>query len=146
EPPNDTVLGGSASRLPAAFGLPVRVSPLASPSGSPTVPASAAAVRSEVERRTALAMQKAYGDNPSVQTLSAAPRTLSGVLGYEQVSEITINPAFRQAQGLAVRTERLWVVGLPSPTGVSIFMLSIPDERKDLWPKAEATVGTVHVI
>jgi hypothetical protein len=103
-------------------------------------------VRNEVQRRTMLALQRAYGDNPSARTLSAQQRQLSGVPGYELVTEITIDPAFRQAQGLTVRTERLWVVGLPTPSGVSIFIMSIPDERSDLWPKAESIVGTVHVI
>jgi hypothetical protein len=103
-------------------------------------------VRNEVQRRTGLALQHAYGDNPSARTLSAGQRELSGVQGYELVTEITIDPAYRQAQGLRVRTERLWVVGLPTPYGVSIFIMSIPDERSDLWPKAESTVGTVHLI
>jgi len=103
-------------------------------------------VRNEVQRRTALALQHAYGDNPIARTLSAGQRQLSGVQGYELVTEITIDPAYRQAQGLQVRTERLWVVGLPTPYGVSIFIMSIPDERSDLWPKAESTVGTVHLI
>jgi hypothetical protein len=103
-------------------------------------------VRNEVQRRTGLALQRAYGDNPSARTLSAGQRQLSGVQGYELVTEITIDPAYRQAQGLQVRTERLWVVGLPTPYGVSIFIMSIPDERSDLWPKAESTVGTVHLI
>ncbi len=103
-------------------------------------------VRNEVQRRTGLALQHAYGDNPSARTLSAGQRLLSGVQGYELVTEITIDPAYRQAQGLQVRTERLWVVGLPTPYGVSIFIMSIPDERSDLWPKAESTVGTIHLI
>jgi hypothetical protein len=103
-------------------------------------------VRNEVQRRTGLALQHAYGDNPSARTLSAGQRQLSGVQGYELVTEITIDPVYRQAQGLQVRTERLWVVGLPTPYGVSIFIMSIPDERSDLWPQAESTVGTVHLI
>lgn len=103
-------------------------------------------VRNEVQRRTMLALQNAYGDNPGARTLSARQRQLSGVQGYELVTEITIDPDYRQAHGLAVRTERLWVVGLPTPYGVSIFIMSIPDERSDLWPKAESTVGTVHLI
>src|SRR6185503_18108301 len=36
-------------------------------------------VRNEVQRRTALALQHAYGDNPSARTLSAGQRQLSGV-------------------------------------------------------------------
>lgn len=103
-------------------------------------------VQKEVERRTVQALQKAYGDNPSARTLAGRVRQLSGVPGYELTTEITINAAYRLAQGLQVRTERLWVVGLPTPSGVSIFMMSIPDERSDLWPKAEAVVGTVHLI
>ncbi|HEX4727263.1 MAG TPA: hypothetical protein VH298_05670 [Jatrophihabitans sp.] len=103
-------------------------------------------VRNEVQRRTGLALQLAYGDNPSARTLSGEQRQLSGVQGYELVTEITIDPDYRLAQGLQVRTERLWVVGLPTPYGVSIFMMTIPDERRDLWPKAESIVGTVHLI
>jgi hypothetical protein len=103
-------------------------------------------VRNEVQRRTVLALQQAYGDNPSARTLSGQQRKLSGVQAYELVTEITIDPDYRLAQGLQVRTERLWVVGLPTPYGVSIFMMSIPDERSDLWPKAESIVGTVHLI
>jgi hypothetical protein len=103
-------------------------------------------VRNEVERRTALALRQAYGDSPSARTLAGRVRQLSGVPGYELTTEITINPAYRLAHGLHAKTERLWVVGLPTPAGVSIFMMSIPDDRSDLWPKAEAVVGTVHLI
>ena len=103
-------------------------------------------VQREVQRRAALALQQAYGDSPTARTLAGQSRTLSGVPGYELVTEITINPAYRQAHALQVRTERLWVVGLPTVVGVSIFMMSIPDERSDLWPMAEAVVGTVHLI
>jgi hypothetical protein len=103
-------------------------------------------VQREVQRRTALALKQAYGDSPTARTLSGRSRMLSGVQGYELATEITINPAYRQAQGLQVRTERLWVVGLPTVAGVGIFMMSIPDDRSDLWPKAEAVVGTVHLI
>ncbi|HJQ00885.1 MAG TPA: hypothetical protein VJ851_04745 [Jatrophihabitans sp.] len=103
-------------------------------------------VQREVQRRTALAVQHAYGDNPTARTLDGRSRMLSGTQGYELLTEITINPAYRQANGLQVRTERLWVVGLPTVSGVSIFMMSIPDDRSDLWPKAEAVVGTVHLI
>ncbi len=61
--------------------------------------------------------------------------------GYELVTEITINPAYRERRNLATRTERLWMVGLPTTAGVSIFMLSIPDRRADLWPKADGNRG-----
>jgi len=40
----------------------------------------------------------------------------------------------------------LWVVGVPTKAGISIFMMSIPDRRKDLWPKAEAIIGTLRII
>lgn len=108
--------------------------------------ASPAEVEKQVQVRTALALQNAYGTEPSARTMSAGTRNFAGVQGYELVTEVTIDQAYRQAQGLKVRTERLWVVGLPTSAGVSIFMMSIPDERADLWPRAEATVGTLHVI
>lgn len=108
--------------------------------------ATPADVEKQVQLRTALALQNAYGTGPSARTRSAGTRNFAGVQGYELVTEVTIDQAYRQAQGLQVRTERLWVVGLPTSAGVSIFMMSIPDERADLWPRAEATVGTVHVI
>jgi len=103
-------------------------------------------VRNEVQWRTLQALQRAYGDNPTARTLSALQRKLSCTEGYELVTEITIDPDYRLANGLRVRTERLWVVGLPTPSGVSIFMMSIPDDRSDLWSKAESVVGTVHLI
>jgi hypothetical protein len=107
---------------------------------------SAAQVSAEVRRRTGLALQRGYGDNPASRTLAAHARSFGGVAGYELVTHITINPAYRAARKLQARTERLWTVGLPTPAGISIFMLSIPDARSDLWPKAEATIGTVHVL
>lgn len=117
-------------------------------SGSAAGPAlpSAAQISDEVRRRTGLALARGYGDNPSSKTMAAHARTFAGVAGFELVTEIKINPAYRAARKLHARTERLWTVGLPTPAGISIFMLSIPDARSDLWPKAEATVGTVHVI
>lgn len=103
-------------------------------------------VRDEVRRRVQLAVERGYGDNPSSRTMAERTRSFSGVQGVEVVTEITINPAYRARRGLTTRVERLWTVGLPTPAGVSIFMLSIPDNRADLWAKAEATVGTVHVL
>jgi len=111
----------------------------------PVLP-SAEQVSGEVRRRTELALARGYGDNPSSTTMAAHARTFAGVGGFELVTEIKINPAYRAARKLHARTERLWTVGLPTRAGISIFMLSIPDARSDLWPKAEATVGTVHVI
>jgi hypothetical protein len=107
---------------------------------------SAQQVSDEVRRRTQLALAGGYGDNPSTATLAAHVRSFGGVPGYELVTEITINPVYRASRKLKARTERLWTVGLPTPAGISIFMLSIPDARSDLWPKAEANVGTVHVL
>jgi hypothetical protein len=106
----------------------------------------AAQVSAEVHDRTDRALVAAYGDAPSSRTLTAEPRTVSGAAGYLILTEITINPAYRAARKLTAKTERLWVLGVPTTAGVSIFMLSIPDSRKDLWPKAEATIGTVHII
>lgn len=111
----------------------------------PVLP-SAGQVSDEVRRRTELALARGYGDNPASSTLAAHARTFAGVQGFELVTEIKINPAYRAARRLHARTERLWTVGLPTQAGISIFMLSIPDARSDLWPKAEATVGTVHVL
>jgi hypothetical protein len=112
-----------------------------------TVPAATSAgVQAEVERRAGLALAQAYGDTPVTRTLSARVRNFSGVVGYELSTEVTVDPVYRTTRGLQVRTERLWVVGLPTKAGVSIFMMSIPDQRADLWAKAEAVVGTVHVI
>jgi hypothetical protein len=111
----------------------------------PALP-SAQQVRDEVRRRTRLALERGYGDNPASRTMAAHVRTFTGAQGFELVTEITMNPAYRAKRHLTARTERLWTVGVPTTTGVSIFMMSIPDNRADLWPKAEATVGTVHVL
>jgi hypothetical protein len=111
----------------------------------PSVP-SAGQVRDEVRRRADLALERAYGDNPSGRVLSARVRSLGGVQGYQLLTEITINPDYRARRNLTDRVERLWTVGLPTTAGVSIFMLSIPDDRADLWPKAEATIATVRVL
>ena len=100
----------------------------------------------EVHRRTNIALQQAYGDNPGATTLSARSRTFSGVTGYVLLTEVTINPSYRAARNLKAKTERLWVVGLPTKAGISIFMMSVPDERSDLWPKADATIATIAVI
>ncbi|MDQ1722866.1 MAG: hypothetical protein QOI26_2600 [Pseudonocardiales bacterium] len=131
-PSNDVVVDfRRAPRAPRAAG---RVLP------------STGQVRDEARRRTELALARAYGDNPASRSLAAHSRSFGGVSGYEIVTEITINPAYRARRNLTARTERLWTVALPTTAGVSIFMLSIPDNRADLWPKAEATVATVHVL
>ena len=129
-PPSDTVVVGWR-QAPQPLG--------------PGVP-TAAGVRDEVRRRTSLAVQRGYGDFPSSKTLAEHALTLGGVTGYQLITEITVNPAYRARRNLATKVERLWVVGLPTTAGVSIFMLSIPDRRADLWPKAAATVATVHVL
>ncbi|MEO6504053.1 MAG: hypothetical protein ABIQ09_19365 [Jatrophihabitantaceae bacterium] len=112
---------------------------------APALP-SADQVRDEVLRRVELAVAEAYGDNPSSKSLATRTRSFGGVLGYQVLTEITINQTYRERRGLSTRTERLWTVGLPTSAGVSVFMLSIPDQRADLWPKAEATIATVHVL
>ena len=94
----------------------------------------------------ALAIAQAYGDSPTAATVEAKARDFGGATGYELQVLVTINPDYRVQRSLKVKSERLWVVGLPTAAGVSIFMLSIPDERQDLWPKAEATVGSIRVI
>lgn len=118
----------------------------AAPSPGASAIPSLDAVTAEVQRRAGLALAQAYGDNPSAVVLEQRQRTFSGVTGFELLTEVTMNPAYRAARNLKAKTERLWVVGVPTSAGVSIFMMSIPDERKDLWPKAEATVGTIQVI
>jgi hypothetical protein len=128
-PPSTTVVAFEQARRAAAPALP-----------------SADQVRDEVLRRTELALERAYGDNPTSRRLAARSRSFGGALGYQVVTEITINPAYRARRSLSTRTERLWTVGVPTTAGVSIFMLSIPDNRADLWGKAEATVATVRVL
>lgn len=136
EPPQDTVVVRAQPRV-SSWANP---RPL-----GPSVP-SADRVRDEVRRRAALALARAYGDNPSGKVLDTRTRSFAGVPGYQLLIEVTINPAYRERRNLSVRTERLWVVGLPTTAGVSIFMLSVPDARKDLWPKAEATIATLRVL
>jgi len=135
-PPPNTVVGYSAAAS--------RLRPVLQSVG-PAQP-SADQVSAEVRRRTELALTRAYGDDPASRTLAAHARSFGGVAGYEVLTEITMNPAYRASRKLTARTERLWTVGLPTQVGVSIFMMSIPDNRADLWPKAEAVVGTVHVL
>jgi hypothetical protein len=114
---------------------------------APAAPAiSAEQVAAEVHRRTSRAVGLAYGDNPTSTALSEGIRDFGGVAGFEQSVEVSINPAYAASRGLKVRKERLWVVGLPTSVGVSVFMLSIPDARADLWPTAQATVNTLRVI
>ncbi|MCW2538842.1 MAG: hypothetical protein JWN95_567 [Frankiales bacterium] len=114
---------------------------------TPTPAPSAADVQTEVKRRIASALDRgAYGDNATSRTFAAHTRSFGGVTGYEIVTYITLDPAFRAKEKLADKTERLWTVGIPTAAGVSIFMMSIPDARSDLWPLAEATVGTIKVI
>ncbi|MDQ1740043.1 MAG: hypothetical protein QOE53_1695 [Pseudonocardiales bacterium] len=128
-PPSNDTVGFRQSRNAAGPALP-----------------SAAQVRAEVRRRALLAVARGYGDNPSSKVLTQHTRSFRGGEGFELLTEITINPAYRAHRKLTARIERLWTVGLPTTAGVSIFMLSIPDNRADLWSKAEATVGTVHVL
>jgi hypothetical protein len=126
---------------PQSFASPGSPSVIGYRQATPTL----AAVTAEVHRRTAVAVSNAYGDGPTSRVLNEHSLTVSGVTGYELVTEITINPAFRAINKLATKAERLWVVGVPTKAGISIFMLSIPDLRKDLWPRAEATVGTIRI-
>jgi hypothetical protein len=105
-----------------------------------------AQVTAEVKRRTSSAVSRAYGDNPASKVLSERALTVSGAVGHELVTEITINAAYRASRMLATKTERLWVVGVPTRAGISIFMMSIPDRRKDLWAKADAIIGTLRII
>jgi hypothetical protein len=120
---------------------------VAAPRSSPTGAApSRTEVIAEVHSRTDRALSAAYGANPSARTLAERAITVSGVAAHELLTEVTINDAFRRAQHVNAKHERLWVVGVPTAAGVSVFMMSIPDARSDLWPKAEATVATIRVV
>ncbi|MGI8666416.1 MAG: hypothetical protein ACR2N4_10345 [Jatrophihabitans sp.] len=142
--PNWVITEGSGNAAPSSTAAPSS-NTVVKFQHDPTT-ASAADVRDTVGKRAALAVGDAYGDNPVARTLSARTRTFAGVPGYELLTLVTINPAYRKANGLKASTERLWVVGLPTLAGVSIFMMSIPDDRSDLWARAEDIVGTVHII
>ena len=135
--------GVAFERGPVVASAAVRTVPTANTSPAPP---TAAQIRAEVQRRTGLALVQAYGTAPGEVTLTSAARRVAGVQGYEMLTEVTVNPAYRAAHALTVRKERLWVVGVPTAAGVSIFMMSIPDERSDLWPKAEATIDTIAII
>jgi hypothetical protein len=135
-PPDDTTVAFRAGPTPL---------PAATP--APTALPSAGDVQTEAKRRIASALARgAYGDNPVSSTFAAHARSFGAVTGYEIVTYITLDPAFRAKEKLADKTERLWTAGVPTAAGVSIFMMSIPDARSDLWPRAEATVGTIKVI
>lgn len=103
-------------------------------------------LQQQVRLRTNHAITSAYGAHPIYRTLSEGQRVLNGVTGYEKVMEVHIDAAYRAQNHIKADLERLWVLGLPTVSGVAIFMLTIPDNRKDLWPRASATVGTVHVL
>jgi hypothetical protein len=141
--------GAPIAALPAPAAGPVAAPaarPVATPAATDTAVPGAADVQAAVRARAALAVAQAYGDSPTAATVEAKARDFGGVAGYELQVLVTIDPDYRVQRSLKVKTERLWVIGLPTAAGVSIFMLSIPDERKDLWPKAEATVGSIRVI
>ncbi len=103
-------------------------------------------LQAQVRARTDRAIKSAYGAHPSYRTLREGPLSLSGSAGYEKVMQVRIDADYRAQNHIRADLERLWVLGLPTSRGVAIFMLTIPDNRKDLWPKADATVATVHVI
>jgi hypothetical protein len=107
---------------------------------------TAAEVKNDVEQRNARAVQDAYGPSPVAHIVAAHTRVFGSVTGFELQTQVSIDSHFREETGLKAQTERLWVVGVPTEVGVSIFMMSIPDDRSDLWPKAEATIGTITVI
>lgn len=140
----ETIVKDSSQPTTVAF---PRV-PMAPPSSSPTGAPGASDIRSVVEDRARRSLERAYGDNPTSKVLSQGPREVDGVTGYELNLEITMNPLYRAHRNppLKTKTERLWIVGVPTKAGVSIFMLSIPDLRKDLWPKAEDTIDTINII
>jgi hypothetical protein len=100
----------------------------------------------EVRRRVDRAVASAYGPNPTSKVVEAHEQVVDSVRSYEMQVLITINPLYRQTQALATRNERLWVVGVPTEAGVSIFLMSIPDRRADLWPRAAGIIGTLHII
>lgn len=103
-------------------------------------------VQAEVRARTSHAITSAYGAHPIFRTLSDGVRMFDAVQGFEQVTELHIDADYRKQNHIKADLERLWVLGLPTQAGVAIFMLTIPDNRKDLWPKADAVVATVHVL
>jgi hypothetical protein len=111
-------------------------------------PTSAQDIQKVVQDRLKRALRMAYGDNPSSKVLSEGARKIDGVDGWELNVEITMNPKYRSERVPPLKTnkERLWIVGVPTKAGVSIFMLSIPDLRKELWPKAEDTIDTIKII
>jgi hypothetical protein len=96
---------------------------------------------------TDLLVDSNYGDNPTATRESSRDVTISGnVPGHLVQTLITLSPAYVAAQGLKVKTERLWVLVVqPDSNHRSAFMISVPDVVRQLWPSVPAVISQIKV-
>jgi hypothetical protein len=96
---------------------------------------------------TDLLVDSNYGDNPSAKTEASRDLTVSGNVSAHLVQTlITLSPAYVAAQGLKVKSERLWVLVVqPDFSHRSAFMISVPDVVSQLWPSVPGLINRIKV-
>lgn len=87
-----------------------------------------------------------YGPGATSATIRGADLEGLGRSAYRIDLLVTLDPAYAQQRGLAVRTERLCVVVVELDSGAfSAMTISVPDTRADLWASYDAIVAGLVV-
>ena len=85
-----------------------------------------------------------YGPGATSATQSGASIEGLGLSAFRIDLIVTLDPAYAQQRGLAMRTERLCIVVVETGAGAySALMISVPDTRADLWAAYDSVVASL---
>lgn len=88
-----------------------------------------------------------YGTSPRVTTVDATKATINGVDGFVLESRFVLSRAYRAAKHEKVKIEKSWTVAIKvGRDDYSLWYVSIPDLRSDLWSRVHDTIASIHVI
>jgi hypothetical protein len=97
--------------------------------------------------RTRMVAGGEYGPDPGVRTVQGRSATVAGVPAYVLETEFAVNPGYREANGLHVQVERMWIVVLSAGDGqVASWYVSVPDDVRQLWPKVPGLIASLGLI
>lgn len=88
-----------------------------------------------------------YGPGATASTVLGVEVDDLGLSAYRIDLMVTLDPAYRQQRGLAVRAERLCVVAVEvQPRRFSALTISVPDTHQQLWAGYDAVVAQLRTV
>jgi hypothetical protein len=97
--------------------------------------------------RSMLAYTGCYGPTPGMKREKDVDLTVDGRPAHLVQTLFTVSASYRAMHNLAVRQERLWIVAVEVLPGyVALWLASVPDVERDLWPRVPAVIKAIRVV